>query len=143
VIASVCWKLPYGVSKEEAINKVTEALDELPGWSTQRDMEAAGDEFVSEYRAEYDAKAKAAAKKAERTKQKAHLVAAGLQAIYPHAQRLLRQFDYDQTESALQVEMRVKPEIREILEQGLTGNEDEQEVVRWVYQLMKQIEGCR
>jgi hypothetical protein len=37
----------------------------------------------------------------------------------------------------------VKPEIEKILKEELTGNEDEQEVDRLVYGLMKDLEGCR
>jgi hypothetical protein len=145
VMDSVQWKLPRGMSdadEQDAIAKVQKALDELPAGSSEKDMETARDEIISGDQADYDAKAKTAARKAERARKKEQLIAAGLRAIYGHAQRLKKQYDFQQ-EMALQIEARVKPKVKKILEEEVIGNEDEQEVVRTVYRIMKDIEGCR
>src|SRR5262249_5641489 len=145
VMFYIRWKLPAGMSdedKQDAIEEIEKALDELPPSASEKEMESVRDEIVSEYEADYSAKKKAADRKAERAKQKAHLVAVGLQSIPANAQRLLRDYEYDRRETALHIELRVKPEIKKFLEDELAGNEDERGVVRMVYQEMREIEGC-
>jgi hypothetical protein len=63
--------------------------------------------------------------------------------IGPYAERMLREFDYDRSETAWSIDARVRSEVRKVLEEELSGRETEQEVGRMVREVMREIEGCR
>ena len=145
VLSSVSWNLPREISDEDekaAIAEINEALNDLPANAPQQDMEKARDQVIGEYQQEYRQRARRAEKKTEQAKNRVDLIQYGLTQIYPYAERMLRQFDYDRGETAWSIDSRVRSEVRKTLEEELTGRESEQEVGRMVHQAMREIEGC-
>jgi hypothetical protein len=145
VLSSISWRLPREISDEDektAIAEINKALNALPADASERDMEEARDEIVEEYQGAYKEKARRAEKKTEQARNKANLVQYGLSQIHPYAERLLRQFDYDDGESVWSIGSRVRSEVQKTLEEELNGRETEPEVARIVREVMREIEGC-
>jgi hypothetical protein len=146
VLAPVDWRLPSGISesdREDARREIKEALNELPDDASEREMEKVRDAIILEYEREYEEKARRAEKKAAQVAQKARLVQAGLNAIRPYAEVLVRQYDYDPGQTTWDIDTRVRGEVHKALEEELTGRETEQEVGRIVREVMRDLEGCR
>jgi hypothetical protein len=146
VLSGMSWRLPSQISdddKESAIAEIKEALDDLPADASQREMEKARDEIVESYRGAYEKKARRAQEKTAQARKKTDLVKFGLAQIRPYAEKMLRKFDYGRGESVWSIESRVKTEVREVLQQELSGEESESEVAQIVRQVMLGFEGCR
>jgi hypothetical protein len=157
VLSSISWRLPRGISeddRETAIREIDQGLNDLPADASQRDMERILNEIVQDYQAAYEEKARRAEEKAElkarraqekveQARTKAGLIHYGLNQIFPYAERLIQEFDYDHAETAWSVDSRVRSEVHKTLEEELTGEETEPEVRRIVRELMRDIEGCR
>jgi hypothetical protein len=146
VLSALSWRLPREISdddKESALAEIKEALDDLPADASERDMQQACDEIVQEYEEAYKEKARRAEKKTERVRAKADLVRYGLSQVWPYAQKMLQEFDYDHGETAWDINSRVEGEVQKVLEEELDGRETQQEVGRLVREIMREVEGCR
>jgi hypothetical protein len=73
---------------------------------------------------------------------KCRLIERGLHEVYRHAQQMLRDFDYDDRETAWRLEERLKPQVEEALRKELNGSEQPDDVVDRVHEIMEEIEGC-
>jgi hypothetical protein len=145
VLWSISRSLPCGLSDEDkkaAVAELAEALDEQSPNASESDMEEVRDRIVEDYQREHEAEAKRAERKAKRTRAKAELVRYGLSQVWTYAQKMLQEFDYDRSETALGINSRVKDEVRKVLEDELDGRETEEEVARLVRRTMRQAEGC-
>ena len=71
------------------------------------------------------------------------LVQSGLNEVYWHARKMLREFDgYESEETALGIEQRVKSEVEKTLRRELSGYEDLETVTQLVHEVMEKCEHC-
>jgi hypothetical protein len=121
-------RLPSGMSQEDQAEALAEARAEiakLPAGTSKGEIEKARDGVIAECKEEH-----------ERREAKESLIQAGLAEIYGHVQRLEQDWVFD--ESTWSLTEKLKPAIREALEEELEGDEPREEVVKRVRRLVRQ-----
>jgi len=71
----------------------------------------------------------------EQQEKRERLIEAGLGEIYPHLQKLEREYEFD--EGLFTLEQELKPAIREALEEELEGDESAEEVAKLVKRFVR------
>jgi excisionase family DNA binding protein len=120
-----------GEEREQAAEALREALGELPIGASDRDIEKTKTAVLAPFRRQV----------ALRDGKEA-LVMAGLLEIFPHARRLIENFDYDSRESPFDVQLRTAGKVEEILRRELKGDETPDYVRDRVGEIMEELEQC-
>lgn len=127
---------------EEARDAVRVALAGLPVGASDREIEKAKQAAMAPIRERIATRIAHQRAAEERKEAKRRLLQVGLQEVYPHAERMLREFEFDPGETALGIMLRTKPEVQRRLESELVGSESEGDVKDRVHELMEEAEGC-
>jgi hypothetical protein len=89
-----------------------------------------------------DQREKAAQKVIDRQAAKQQLVEEGLREVPRHARRMLEDFEYDDNETAEEIEARVKGQVEKELRKELDGSETRRNVIKLVRDIMGAAEHC-
>jgi excisionase family DNA binding protein len=131
--------------REEAQEAVTAALSKLPTSTSERELAQAKEKTLAPIRERIAARLQQQREEEERQQKlaaKERLVQSGLSEIYLYACQMLREFDYPSHETAGEIEQRVRPEVEKRLRKELSGEEDQNDVLRLVHEIMREIERC-
>ena len=128
VIKQASWSLPFGISddtKQEALDAIREAIEELPPGTPRAELEEARDEIVGECKRDH-----------EREKNKQRLIADGLRGIWPYLQKLERDYKFD--EGLFTLDRELQQDLRPVLEDELEGDESPEQVAGLVRRLVRE-----
>lgn len=121
--ASFPWGFPQG-DKENALQAVRQAFEQLPAGTPQRVLEDQRDKAIQPFLIRY-----------KKREQKRKLIENGLNEIVPYLLRLERDWEFDKGTWALERDLK-KP-IQQQLERELTGEESAEDVAKRVRRLVR------
>jgi excisionase family DNA binding protein len=119
----LAWRLS-GEERNVATAAATAAMEALPPGASIEQREKAGQAVVDRHVA------------------KGRLIETGSREVYRHAQKMLLEFDYDDRETASQLEGRIRSQVESALRNELDGTEDPEDIIEMVHEIMEEIEGC-
>ena len=127
---------------QNARDAVRDALAGLAVDASDREIERTKQAALEPIRQRIAARIQQEREERERQEAKLRLVEVGLREVSEYASKMLKQFEYEDSESSFSIELRVRNKVHKTLSEELGGDESESEVRRLARELMRKLEGC-